>query len=708
MADDDPGAAADNDFAGAVSGSVVQAGHITGDVHVGASRRLPVPAQLRARPPHFTNRRAELSALRRVSDAVRAEGRPGLVVLTGSGGVGKTSLGLSWLHQIREQFPDGQLYADLRGFSSGDPAQPSEPLEGFLRALGVGPEQIPPRVDEQAALYRSVTAGRRLIIMLENAVSAAQVRPLLPGHGEALVVVTTRLRLSGLALEGASFLPVSPLDEEDAVRLLDGILGAQRTRAEPHAARALVELCGRLPLALCTSAARLKVRANWPIARMVDELSDERHRLAVLSSDEDHSVRAVFDVSYQELTPDMARIFRLLSLHPGDDFDVESAAVLAAVGGSEAARLLDGLVGANLIIEEESGRYRFHDLLRLYSRDLAELSAAADDGDAAFDRLLQHHLATAVAADGVLIPDRWHLGPLYTRPPIRHFADKAEAVRWLEGNLVNLLALQRHAHDRALHASVWAMSEALWGLFVNRKHYRSWLVCYRLGLDAARACGEPAVEARMLSGLASAHLNLEEFGVAADLYTEAVRLAREISHPLAEAAALEGLGVAHLGLAQPERAAEAFVPALALHRRLGRPRGIALITRRLGETLHALGRDAESAAHLEVAREYFAGTADSYNEAKILTTIAQVHLRLARAPEAQRALDRALVVAEQAGARHVLAGVHVGMAAVAEHLGDGDALRGHLRSALDIYEDLDAPQRHQVAERLSALDAPGR
>ncbi|GAB2857039.1 hypothetical protein GCM10022221_65780 [Actinocorallia aurea] len=707
MTGDDLGGAIHNDLKGAVTGSVVQVGHIAGDLHVGAPSRLPVPAQLRARPAHFTNRRAELSALRRVSDGVGTDGRPRIVVLTGSGGVGKTSLGLSWLHQVREQFPDGQLYTDLRGFSDVDPSPPSEPLEGFLRALGLNPEQIPHEVDEQAALYRSVTAGRRLIIMLENAVSAAQVRPLLPGHGDALVVVTTRLRLSGLALDGASFFSIDPLDEDDAVRLLDGILGAQRTEAEPQASRALARLCGRLPLALCTSAARLKVRASWPISRMVEELSDERRRLAVLSSDEDFSVHAVFDVSYRELEPEAARVFRLLSLHPGADFDTESAAVVAGVGVVEAARLLDGLVGANLIVEDESGRYRFHDLLRLYARDVAELSSAADDGDAAFGRLLHHHLATAVAADRILIPDRWHLGPLYELPPHRRFSDRAEATQWLEDNLVSLLAFQRAAHDRALHASVWEMSEALWGLFVHHKHYRSWLACYRIGLDSARSCAEPTVEARMLSGLGSAHLNLEEFAAAADLYAEAVRLSREAAHPLAEAAALEGLGVAYLGLSLPERAIEAFAEGSALHRRLGRPRGIALMTRRLGEALRDLGRDVESAEYLETAQEYFAQAADPYNEAKVLTTVAEVYLRLARIPESQQALGRALVIAEHSGAKHVLANVHVGLAALAERLGNGEAARGHLTSALNIYADLDAPQRHQIAERLASLDAPG-
>lgn len=255
-----------NELTGRIAGSSVQAGSIAGGVHITAPGRTapPAPAQL---PPLglFANRRHELEELAALTE------HPGLVVLTGPGGVGKTTLALQWLHRIKDDY-EGQLFIDLRGFSGTEPLPPDEPLERFLRALGAPPESIPPAIDEQSALFRSMTTGRRLIIMLDNAVSAAQVRPLLPGAGASLVVVTSRHRLTGLVVDGARFLDVDPLGVTGALELLEHLIGADRIVAERDHARSLVALCSTLPLAVCASGARLAARRRWPIARAVAEI----------------------------------------------------------------------------------------------------------------------------------------------------------------------------------------------------------------------------------------------------------------------------------------------------------------------------------------------------------------------------------------------------------------------------------------------------
>jgi hypothetical protein len=402
-------ASSTNELSGTVLGPSVQAGSVHGGIqfNVAAPPQLPVPAQLPS-PGFFANRREELSDLQRLAGESREAGSPMLVVITGTGGVGKTTLGLHWLHQIRERYDAGQLFVDLRGFSGSDPMPSSEPLERFLRALGIGAESVPVNPDEQAAMFRSLTADRPFIVMLDNAASAAQVRPLLPGPGPALVVVTTRRRLSGLIMEGARFVDVRPLHESGAVELLNRILGADRVQAQRRDAESLVRLCGLLPLAVCASAARLAARSRWPIARVVAELNDETRRLSTLRvEDGDMSVQAVFNASYHALPEETARRqYRLLGLHPGADFDVGAAAAVAGVDQEDAADLLDTLVGANLLQEGQGNRYQFHDLIRLHARSKAHEDESDSGRRAAFERLTDWYLKTAVADARSKITDR--------------------------------------------------------------------------------------------------------------------------------------------------------------------------------------------------------------------------------------------------------------------------------------------------------------
>ncbi|TDB85988.1 hypothetical protein E1264_19340 [Actinomadura sp. KC216] len=689
-----------------MSGSVVQAGTVHGGIHLHANTGYPaVPAQLPASRPYFTDRSRELEMLGRLGDAAREQAA--VIVISGVGGVGKTSLALAWLHRLAAEFADGQLFADLRGFSAGAPASPGESLGRFLRALGVAPEAVPADLDEQAALFRTLTAGRRLIILLDNAASAAQVRPLLPGHGPSVVAVTSRRRLSGLAVDGASFLPLDPLDETGAVELLDRMLGTGRTAAEPQAVRSLTALCGRLPLALCTSAARLATRGHWRIERLVGELADERRRLAVLG-EEDLSVQAVFDVTYRDLPPSAARLYRLMSVHPNGWFGLPAATAAAGTGAADVERDLDVLVDVNLVDADRDGRFRFHDLAHLHARSVAARPEHEPERAEAFHRIVDHYLGMAVAADRAIIPDRWHLGRKYDEPPAVSFPGTPEAIAWVEGELPLLRDLVSDAHGRGLHHETWEMCEALWGVLTFRKHYAIWIETHEMGLASASALGDPVARARMLEALAFARLNLGEFREAERLGRDALALERDAGHSDGVVTALECLGVAQLAQGDVADATETFTRALeACHDVPGdAARHVAMMSRRLGEALVRAGRPGEGAGRLREALAFFTGRGDDYNRARTLRTLSGALAADGRDAEAGAALDEAEEAATRVGARHSLADIHVARARLAARRGDPAAERGHLERAAAVLDELGSYQAREIRERLSELGGP--
>ncbi|WP_103562407.1 tetratricopeptide repeat protein [Actinomadura rubteroloni] len=640
-----------------------------------------------------------MSSLREISNRVRNGQEPSLTVISGTGGIGKTTLSVAWLQSVRDLFSDGQLFTDLRGFSGTEPVEPDAVLTGFLRALGVGPEAIPPRIDEQAALFRSLTAGRRMIIMLDNAMSAAQVRPLLPGHGPILVVVTSRSSLPGLAIDGASYLTLGPFAEEDALDLLDRMIGTDRVSAEPDAARELAALCDGLPLALCTSASQLAARVRWPIRRIVDELSDEHRRLTTLRA-EDDSVRNVFDVAYKALPPDAARMYRLLSVYPGASLPIESVAAIVGADPRSARATLDVLTEANLIEEGGDGRYRFHDLARIYSREIAQLVERHDDRDAAFRRLVDHRLAHAVAADRAVIPARWHLGGHYEETPVVEFASVEDALNALETELSDNAALIGSARAHGLHREVWQLCEAHWGLFVYRKHYAHWLATYTTGLESAAACEDPAAEALMTEGVASAHLNMRNFALAQTYAERAIVLERRAGRVVGEAAALERLGVARQGLGDPAGAVAAYRRARELHEGIGRARGVALMARHIGDALLQDGRPDEAVPALAEALAYFTAKNDDYNRARTLTALGRAHAAAGHRADADTALAEAAGLASGAGARHQEATIALARADVARDRGDARAERGHLELAAELFAALGSPELAEVRARL--------
>jgi hypothetical protein len=357
-----------NSLDGAVIGAAVQAGVIHGGVHV----RLPLPEpprQLAAPPRVFVGRDAELAELRSTAGAA-------LVVLTGSAGVGKTTLARRWAHDISPRFPDGQLYLDLRGLGRAPSIGPDEALGGLLRTLDVPAGRMPEAASERASLYRSLTAGRSLLVVLENAPSAARVRTLLPGAGPNLVLVTSRQRLAGLSADGSAGVHVHPWDVADSVALLERILGPDRVSRERAHATALARMCGGLPLALAVVAARLVSRPKLSLARLAAELGEEAHRLRRLRTSEGVSVLSSLDLSYRGQPPWVRRVYRRLAALPGREYGPGAVALLAG-SPEQGGEAIDRLIQANLLEEVDTDRYRQHDLLYLHARQRFEADEPA-------------------------------------------------------------------------------------------------------------------------------------------------------------------------------------------------------------------------------------------------------------------------------------------------------------------------------------------
>ncbi|MFC0626258.1 BTAD domain-containing putative transcriptional regulator [Kribbella deserti] len=454
--------------------------------------------QAPAAPPDFVGRTAELAS---IESALAGTG-PGdvpassqIVLVHGIAGVGKTALALAAAHRLRARYPDGQLYADLRGTNATVP-EPMQVLGRFLRALGVPSRQIGFDEAEAAALLRSELAGRRMLILLDNAHSADQLRPLLPGAGGSDVIVTSRRRMHGLA--GASVVDLEPLDPAESIALIAATAGSQRVDADPGAASELAEACARLPLALRIASARLATRQAWTIDDLTRRLHDENHRLTELSTGES-SVLNSFQLSYADLSAPAQRAFRLCGVHSADDFGADATGVLLAVPTTEADRLLEDLLEANMLMQYAPDRYRFHDLLGLYARGLL-----SDDPekDTARSRLYDWYAEAATAAMEWTYPQLPRLDGHPQREAF--FADKAAAMAWLDVELPALVAVVNDTAGAAESALAWRITDQLRGYFLIRRHVDGWLETAEIGLEAATKAGDDLARTAMLINHAQA------------------------------------------------------------------------------------------------------------------------------------------------------------------------------------------------------------
>ncbi|MFJ6252000.1 MULTISPECIES: NB-ARC domain-containing protein [unclassified Streptomyces] len=524
----------------------------------GAVGQASAPDLLPRAPRGFHGRAAELDALSRA-----AEGEAPVCLVVGPAGVGKTALVLHWAHHSPAGFPDGRLYADLRGF--GDTGEPAlmEVLREFLPALGVPLDQVPESVNGAAALFRSLTADRRLLVVLDNARNSEQVRPLLPGGSRCVTVVTSRHRLPGLIVtDTARPISVDVLDPQDGTMLLAAVLGAQRVGAEPVAARRLAELCDGLPLALRVVAARL---TQWPglsLEAMAEELSDETRRLSLLDV-EDTGVRAALRVTLQQFPQDVSRHFARLGRHPGVHIDRYTAAALADTDPPAAEAALEKLAAAHLVTETAPGRWIMHDLVRLYARSL---EAAPE----ALTCLLDYYITTGLAAVAAAEPGNEECFPLpadYLPPAVvREFGDRSAAVAWYAEERDDLTLAVAAAHAAGLHDRAWRIVMTLWPLIVWRVR-DGWASLLETGLESARIDADQHGESRVLNVLGWVLIEEGRIEEALTHLKAASALARRTGDPVAEANALIVLAMAQAALGGLDEAAQGCERAADLARR---------------------------------------------------------------------------------------------------------------------------------------------
>ncbi|WP_412543582.1 BTAD domain-containing putative transcriptional regulator [Longispora sp. K20-0274] len=676
----------------------------------------PRPRQLPASASAFTGREEHLATL----DALPRDVTVAAIV--GGGGVGKTTLSVYWAQRAAERFPDGQLYVDLRGHAPppAHPLRPAEALAGFLRALGVPAERVPTDVDEAAALYRSTLAGRRVLVLLDNAASAEQVRPLLPGGPDGLTVVTSRDRLSGLvAVDGAHRLTLGALTPAEARALLARVLGADRLAAEPAEVDALIRLCAALPLALRVAAAVLADRPERTLAGYVAELAGGRLDALEVDGDGQAAARATFDLSYARLGADARRLFRLIGLAPGTDIGPASAAALAGLDVAEATRLLDQLAAAHLV-SAGAERYGCHDLLRLYAVERAELEDPPAERAAALDRLARHYLGTADAAARLLYPNKVRLP--YEPDPAATLGGRDEASAWLETERANLVAMVTDAAGRGSHDHAALLADALRGWFSTRPHPLDWFTVADAGLAAATTSGDlraqaaahlslasahscvgrrdeaehhfasaveladkadwPDLAATALTSLGGSHALRGAWPAAIDLYQRALSLHERIGRLSGQAASLTEMGLAYMELGRPELAVEHQRRAIDLFQRAGLRPGVAHARNRLGMAYHALGRLSAAVEHLTAALELAREIGDRTAEWAVLDSAALAYLDVGDTERATEYARAALELTPHVPQQGLAAYVHNTVGAVALRSGRLDEAAGEYATGL--------------------------
>jgi DNA-binding SARP family transcriptional activator len=585
---------------------------------------------------HFQGRARELARIVAAADR-------GVCAIDGMAGVGKTALAVHAARLLAARYPDLRLHIDLHGHTPGrEPVGAGAALESLLLAAGVPGDRIPAGTDDRAALWRARLAGRRALVVLDNAVDAGQVRPLLSGSPRSLVLITSRRRLSGL--DSGESLSLDVLPPADAAALFAAGAGPERAAAEPEAAGDVVRACGMLPLAVRIAAARLRHRPGWSVAHLRDRLADQERRLEELTA-EDRSVSAAFALSYRSLDAEHRRAFRLLGLFPGTEIGLPAAAALAGTGTvAEADRLLEGLVDCQLLAEPRPGRYRLHDLLRVYAARECERTEDEAQRRTALGRLLDHYLATADLAEEHLRPQRLDRADAAPAGAGTAFADRAAALDWLDAERATFAPLIEAAARAGHHRHAWQLARCLWGFLESRGHWADWLACHELALPSARLLGDRLAEARLLVGLGVARHALRQYGAAVGHYRAALALMRETGFRAGEAGVLTNLGNTLRRLGRLPESIECHEQSLRTCREVGDQAGEAIALANLGELYRDAGRTAQSVAVQEQALAMFAKWGELRLEGSVLDGLARTHLAVGHISQAlahaREALDR--------------------------------------------------------------------
>ncbi|MEV7716807.1 BTAD domain-containing putative transcriptional regulator [Streptomyces sp. NPDC088184] len=700
------------------------------------------PAQLPATVPDFTGRASFVRELG--ARLATAEGSVMAVsALAGIGGVGKTTLAVHVAHQARQHFPDGQLYVDLQG-AGARAAEPETVLGAFLRALGTADSAIPDSLDERAALYRSTLDGRRILVLLDNAHDAAQVRPLLPGTAGCAALITSRVRMVDLA--GSHLVDLDVMSPEEALQLFTRIAGEERVSAEREAALDVVAACGFLPLAIRIAASRLSARRTWTVSVLAAKLADGRRRLDELQAG-DLAVKATFELGYGQLEPAQARAFRLLGLADGPDISLTAAAALLDLEAHAAEDLLEALVDTSLLESAAPGRYRYHDLVRLYARACAERDEEPAERESALSRLLDFYLATAAGVYALERPgDRTvaHLEP--TGYKGLTFTRHEHALDWLYSEANSLLACAqqstaagtiRRSVDLLLACKDLAESGA------NSRQFESVATVLR---DAAAVAGDPRSEARARTTLAQVHSTAGRFDQADEEARKAMWLApstddvwthcnapnevgiiagyrnrldeaeallqqtiaafRADANQPGEASALCNLSRVHLAIGHTTSAVELASEGVALYNRMGLTLRLANGRYALGLALARAGRQEEAQDRLSEALSVFRDSRQRLWEGMTLFRLAEVHLDAGRSAQAAGLAEQALAVLLHVGGEWRRANVLTVLGKALQRIGQADRAKVCWQDALSVFDQLKSPEAEAVSRLLHPASAP--
>lgn len=650
------------------------------------------PRLLPADPQVFYDRELELQRVTEQLDEAASAGTTALIWLTGTPGIGKTTLAVRLGHRFAEAFPDGQLYYELGGSTSAGPATATDVLAYFLRQLGKAPDEIPTHERERAAVLRSVTSTKRILMLLDDAHTAAQVQALLPSSLCSAVIVTSRRHLEGLHAAGFCRVDVAPFTADISVQVVTRSVGADWVTAEPAALDKLVAVCGGLPLALRVVATRIAARRRRPLADFVERFTTSS-TLAEFRLDDDTPVEAVFDACYHDLPPDQAELYRLLGLHPGPDYGVPAVSALLGAPETQAGDLLDCLVDAYLLEPFGRDRYRQHSLIALHARERAHAGLTDEERHDAVVRVVRWYWHRAVALAKV-ISRRWWVGELYERIPAAYAGPDARerALAELEAEEANFRAVIHAADTLGLDEVTAGLCQALQPWYYDTDRSDDLITALRTGAVAAGQTGDQRLAMRLTHDLGSALEKLGEFDAALEQFGLAGRLAEGLQDAFGAASAVEWEGLVHEQRGKWDEALECLRAAWNIHSSLScaeqRPRSFALLRMHIGRVLAATGRITGAVTELEQARSYFAAHDEPVNEGRSLVGLATAHRDAGHRIEAVALLGESIDRFTRAGLLSQSAKAHQLLGELERDLSHTESAAMNLQRALALFTRL--------------------
>jgi tetratricopeptide (TPR) repeat protein/transcriptional regulator with XRE-family HTH domain len=635
----------------------------------------------------FTGRQQELQEL--VEAAAGAGGVVGIHAIGGMAGVGKTAFAVHAAYRLADRFPDGQIFLPLHGHTPGQqPVDPADALASLLATAGVPAGQVPPGLEARMALWRDRLAERQLLLILDDAADSNQVRPLLPGSGGSLVLVTSRRHLS--ALDDATAVSLDTLPGKEAAALLVRLAGRAEPSPDDPAVREIIGLCGFLPLAIGMVARQLNHHPTWTAARRAAELAAAVDRLELMAT-ENLSVAAAFNLSYADLSGDQQRLFRRLGLHPGADIDGYAAAALDRTDLSAARRGLEALYDQYLLTEPTQGRYRMHDLIREHARTLAGRLDSDGDRDEATTRLLDYYQHTAARADA-LIARQTRPAPAAvdgTMPAaVPALASREQALAWARAERANLIACLDHATATGQHVRVTALTSGLAGLLRSDGPWAEAITRHTTAIQAARHLSDRLGQAGALNDLGHVRRMTGDYPAAGQVLEEALGIYRDLGDRLGQANALCDLGIARLATGDYPAGAQVLEQALDLYRDLRDRHGQARALLYLGAALRQRGDYPAAAQALEQALDVYRDIGDQLGQANVLSRLGDVRRATGDYPAAARVQEQALDVYRDIGDQLGQANALLYLGVVRRLTADYPAAAQALEQALDIYRDL--------------------